>query len=262
MIYLYIKTHNKTGLKYFGKTVQDPHTYKGSGIYWRNHIKKHGNDVTTEVYGSYDEDHIDQCRDDALQFSVDNNIVESVAWANLKLETLDGGFDHINSQPLEVRKKWIRDWLDSLSDEERSSMNAKKARKGEDNGMYGVHRYGEAAPRWGIPTSDETRQKQSEVKKNRLVVRDAETGETIGAVAIDDPNVLSGKWVSINRGRKYSAEVCARRSVWTKELGIRPPSPAGKLWWNDGTTQIRSATCPGEGFVRGRLKKTLDGTEP
>lgn len=28
-IYLYVKTHRKTGLKYFGKTVKDPLTYKG-----------------------------------------------------------------------------------------------------------------------------------------------------------------------------------------------------------------------------------------
>lgn len=28
----------------------------------------------------------------------------------------------------------------------------------------------------------------------------------------------------------------------------------GMLWWNDGTTCIRCRTCPGEGFIRGRLK--------
>ncbi len=46
--YLYIKTHNKTGMKYFGKTVsEDPEKYSGSGVYWKRHIEKHGNDVTT-----------------------------------------------------------------------------------------------------------------------------------------------------------------------------------------------------------------------
>lgn len=40
-IYLYLKTHNKTGLKYLGKTVSvDPHLYQGSGTIWRRHIKK------------------------------------------------------------------------------------------------------------------------------------------------------------------------------------------------------------------------------
>ena len=38
MIYLYKKTHNKTGLKYLGKTIsKDPYTYSGSGVYWTRH---------------------------------------------------------------------------------------------------------------------------------------------------------------------------------------------------------------------------------
>ena len=42
MIYLYVKTHNKTGLKYLGKTEQDPFVYLGSGKRWLNHLNKHG----------------------------------------------------------------------------------------------------------------------------------------------------------------------------------------------------------------------------
>lgn len=46
--WLYIKQHNVTKLKYFGKTTNgDPYKYKGSGIYWTRHLNKHGNDVTT-----------------------------------------------------------------------------------------------------------------------------------------------------------------------------------------------------------------------
>jgi len=48
-IYLYLKTHNKTGLKYLGKTIQNPYKYQGSGEYWIPHIKKHGYDVTTKI---------------------------------------------------------------------------------------------------------------------------------------------------------------------------------------------------------------------
>ena len=39
IIYLYLKQHNITGLKYFGKTEQNPYKYKGSGIYWLRHLK-------------------------------------------------------------------------------------------------------------------------------------------------------------------------------------------------------------------------------
>ena len=51
--YLYIKTHNKTGLRYFGKTTNNPFQYKGSGKHWLAHIKKHGNDISTEILGYY-----------------------------------------------------------------------------------------------------------------------------------------------------------------------------------------------------------------
>jgi len=48
-IYLYKKTHNKTGLQYLGKTQKDPFKYKGSGKDWLPHLREHGYDVTTEV---------------------------------------------------------------------------------------------------------------------------------------------------------------------------------------------------------------------
>jgi hypothetical protein len=94
MISLYVKTHNKTGLKYLGKTEQDPFKYTGSGIYWKRHLKIHGHDVTTEV--------IKECIDNAevkqwgLHFSELWNIVEAKdpngkkIWANEKPETGDG----------------------------------------------------------------------------------------------------------------------------------------------------------------------------
>lgn len=48
--YLYVKTHNVTGLKYLGKTTkQDPHKYSGSGKHWMRHLKVHGYDCTTTI---------------------------------------------------------------------------------------------------------------------------------------------------------------------------------------------------------------------
>ena len=88
--WLYIKQHNKTGLKYFGKTVQDPYSYTGSGKHWKNHIKVHGNDVTTTWAQLFTTE--STIREYALQFSKENNIVESKEWANLTPENgLDGG---------------------------------------------------------------------------------------------------------------------------------------------------------------------------
>ena len=101
--YLYIKTHNKTGLKYFGKTIEHPSTYPGSGLYWTRHLKIHGDDVTTEIYGYYiDPETLHQ---EAVAFSKNNNIVESKNWANLRPETGFTGGDTSDSFTNEARKK-------------------------------------------------------------------------------------------------------------------------------------------------------------
>lgn len=86
--YLYVKTHKKTGLKYFGKTIsKSPEKYKGSGTRWQNHLKEHGSsyhDIDTEIIGYYTDE--TECRRVALEYSKNNNIVESAQWANLEIE--------------------------------------------------------------------------------------------------------------------------------------------------------------------------------
>lgn len=85
IIYLYVKQHSKTGLKYFGKTIRNPFKYKGSGKRWLNHIRKHGtNQVKTlEIWGFDDEE---LCSKFAVKFSIENDIVGSAEWANLIIE--------------------------------------------------------------------------------------------------------------------------------------------------------------------------------
>ena len=85
--FLYIKQHQITGMLYFGKTVQNnPVKYKGSGKYWKQHIRKYGeNEVDTVWYCLYyDRDEINNF---ALQFSKEHNIVKSQLWANRTEET-------------------------------------------------------------------------------------------------------------------------------------------------------------------------------
>ena len=106
--YLYIKTHNTTGLKYFGKTTSNRQRYRGSGKYWISHIKKHGYDVTTEIVG-YFTDEI-SCMLYALEFSYMNDIVNSAEWANYQPESgIDGG-----------------DTISYKTDEERTATNEKR----------------------------------------------------------------------------------------------------------------------------------------
>lgn len=86
--FLYIKTHNKTGLKYLGQTKKNPFTYKGSGNRWLNHLRKHGNDITTEVIAAFENQ--DDLREAGLFWSRHWNIVESDKWANLHYESGTG----------------------------------------------------------------------------------------------------------------------------------------------------------------------------
>jgi hypothetical protein len=97
--WLYIKQHNQTGLKYFGKTVAaNPEKYPGSGIRWSNHLKVHGNDVTTVWSKLFESE--DELKTYALQFSVENDIVKSPEWANLIFENgMDGFPIGVNTGP-------------------------------------------------------------------------------------------------------------------------------------------------------------------
>jgi hypothetical protein len=89
IIYLYIKQHISTKLLYFGKTTRnDPERYSGSGTYWKRHIKKHGKHIDTLCVWEFNSK--EECKKFALQFSKENNIVESNKWANLIDENLDG----------------------------------------------------------------------------------------------------------------------------------------------------------------------------
>lgn len=93
--YLYIKEHTITGLRYFGKTVKpDPTKYKGSGRYWRRHLKVHGSEHVKTLWIS--EPFVDEndIREFAEFFSAFFDIVNSNEWANEKIENgLDGGRD-------------------------------------------------------------------------------------------------------------------------------------------------------------------------
>jgi hypothetical protein len=89
---LYIKIHEKTGLKYFGKSVKkNIENYHGSGKFWKQHIKKHGKEYFKTIWLSdwfFCEEEITKfCSD----FCEKNNIVGSSKWANLKEEAGDGG---------------------------------------------------------------------------------------------------------------------------------------------------------------------------
>ena len=101
-IYLYKKTHNKTGLQYLGKTSQNPHKYKGSGMHWCRHITKHGYDVTTEILRECSTN--DEIKEWGIYYSELWDVVGSNDWANLKPESGAGGFGKLSA---EAKKKGV-----------------------------------------------------------------------------------------------------------------------------------------------------------
>lgn len=144
---LYVKQHNVTGLRYLGYTSKDPLKYSGSGKYWLRHLEVHGNDVTTKI--------IMYCADKhslkywGIYYSNLWNVVDSLSWANLKLEEGSGG--HMGHSAIEKVKAKLTGIPKSESHRQKlqgnnkgrkhsDEVNAKKAMMGERNGMFGRQR--------------------------------------------------------------------------------------------------------------------------
>jgi hypothetical protein len=102
--------------------------------------------------------------------------------------------------------------------------------------MYGIHRYGEDAPTYGKKMKDETKDKIREANLGRIIPEEQIKKMSISQIKRwKDPNLKN------------------ERSVKYKELGIRPPSPKGLLWWNNDKICKRAKDKPGEDFKLGRL---------
>jgi DNA-binding transcriptional regulator YiaG len=102
MIYLYVKTHTITGLKYLGQTSShDPYKYKGSGVYWRRHLRVHGPHFTTQILlASEDPNDI---KETGMFFSGLWGIVDSREWANL-MEEKGNGVDSSTARAVALKR--------------------------------------------------------------------------------------------------------------------------------------------------------------
>ena len=90
-LYLMVKTHTITGLKYLCKKVTTSDSkaisYLGSGTRWNNHLKVHGKHINTEILAKYELDKIEEFSKLCIEYSNKFNIVKSDDWANLIIET-------------------------------------------------------------------------------------------------------------------------------------------------------------------------------
>ena len=166
--WLYIKQHNLTGLKYFGKTTaKDPIKYKGSGKYWSDHVKQHGNKITTLWCELFDDKKL--LVEFALNFSKDNNIIESPSWANLIDENGVDGWHPGQKRKFKKRKP--------LSEEHKAKLKAARAKQiitEETKKKISDAKKGKPhASHTRKPHSEETKRKISESNKGKIRTAEA-----------------------------------------------------------------------------------------
>jgi hypothetical protein len=85
-VFLYIKKHNVTGLLYFGRTIQEPYAYFGSGILWEKHLNENGKNVSTIWLRKFENEDDPRLEKMARRISKELNIVESEKFANNCIE--------------------------------------------------------------------------------------------------------------------------------------------------------------------------------
>lgn len=127
---LYIKTHTVTGMKYFGKTcaLDRISRYLGSGSAWKKHLEENGRTIETHVVGFYLDE--ERCKQAAIQFSKENDIVKSALWAN---EVIENG---LNGMAYKAKLK-------PRTEEQRKAQC-------KPRGAYGKHKV--VSPKKGKPT--------------------------------------------------------------------------------------------------------------
>ena len=173
-IYLYVKT-SPLGLKYLGKTIKDPIKYRGSGLVWLNHIKKHKirtKDIITEIL--FISDNNEDIKEKGIYYSELFNVVVSKEWANLKVENGDGGWSGWHNE--DTRRK--------MSEARKGKIISEEIKKHMSDGQKGKKH------------SEETKKKMSESKKKMS----DETRSKIRLSALNRSNAYKSKMSDIKKG--------------------------------------------------------------
>lgn len=174
--WLYIKQHNDTGLKYFGKTTRkDPYRYSGSGKYWIRHIAQHGKNITT-IWAQLFTDK-SALVDYAKQFSAENNIVESVEWANLIPEA---GYEDGGGIKGRIGKPH--------SDETKNKIRQSRSQQ--------------PSPMFGKIHTEETKNKIREKRKTQIITEESNIKRSV---------TLMGHICSVERNKKISRALTGRK---------------------------------------------------
>jgi hypothetical protein len=227
-MFLYIKRCNHCGKKYFGVTYkQDPVSYKGSGLRWKNHCRYHGwNNVETIQVWKFNT--ADELKQFAVQFSTENNIVESTDWFNMIPETGEVGIPSGTKFSEETRKK-----------------------------QY-IVRTG-----MKLNISEEVRKQRSERMRNRIVseeTREKTRQSMLGKKLSDETKKKMSLTRTGKKLRPHSEERRRKNSESQKGKHAAHKSPEhnaavakaklGTFKWTTGSSVKMSRECPGDGWYK------------
>ena len=220
--WLYVKQHNKTGLKYFGKhTGPDPVLYKGSGLYWRRHLKIHGPEVTTTWCELFTDR--TQLMEYALRFSKENNISNSTDWANIKPENgLDGNpFGMLVSEDTKKKQSASHKGIPKSSEHKAKLKAARNLREP----ISEETRQRMSKSRTGMKLTDEHRKNLSlshkgQVAWNKGIPKSKEECLEISNRQLGSLNPMFGKTHTKEAREKIGA---ARRGKSPSNKGVSPP---------------------------------------
>lgn len=225
ILYLYLKTHNKTGLKYLGKTKKEnPYKYKGSGKYWIRHIAMHGYDVTTEIL--FKTECKEELKEKGIYYSNLWNIVDNPGFANLRIEMGDGG-DTMTDHP-------------DLENIIKKNKDRKMTFKWWNNGIVQCHSSvppDDSYTRGRLPFNNVGSKMGADVNKNKKWINNGKNQLMIEK-ELDLPNgYYIGRLPSPKRGKSNTAA-------------------KGTAWWNNGFKSIMSKLPPDNTYTLGRLIKS------
>ena len=222
MFFLMVKTHNKTGLKYLCQTKRkNPFKYSGSGMKWRQHLKKHGENIKTEIIGIFETK--EELREAGIHYSNLWNVSSSKEWANLKIEEGDGGdVSHLDS------------W--------KNGMTKRRSYKGKNNPNYGKTGY------WKGKVGKMLDHKWWNNGSSEILSKDCPKDYVSGRILYACPHCDK----SVNyMNKKWHFDHCKKH-----QNGIKTISHLiGMKWWNNGKTEKKFKEFPGEGWIRGSLRK-------
>ena len=161
--YLYHKI-SPIGLNYLGITTQNPYKYKGSGKYWKNHLKAHKidiDDIITNVL--FTTNNKEELKKEGTYYSELYDIVKSDKWANLVIENGEGGsYDRIFKHSEETKYK-LRELNKGRTHSERTKNKIRNKLLGHEVSNEAREKISKKTI--GRKLSDELKKKMSEARK-------------------------------------------------------------------------------------------------